>query len=126
MHARAVGFDVVQAGAWLCARMKSALYLALPKRQPRLLPHPLIGAERYSLEIEVFCYSSYGGLQYDRATPAISVRRITKVVQVLPLTLGYIGVVFSHNYASLLLRLRRLLRVFAIPRPCTPSFPSHA
>jgi hypothetical protein len=69
--------------------MQSALYLALPKRLPASPQHRLIAAKRRVLKIGVFRYSPYSGLQYDRPTPSISVRQVTKVVQVLPLTLGF-------------------------------------
>jgi hypothetical protein len=47
----------MQAGLCLRDRLQSDLYLAVPQRHPRLLNPPLIGAERYALEIEAFHYS---------------------------------------------------------------------
>jgi hypothetical protein len=43
---------VVQAGLSANGRMKSALYLALPKRYPRQVLHRLVGAKSYSLNID--------------------------------------------------------------------------
>ena len=42
MDAGAWGFDVEQAEPCLCGRMKSALYLALPKREAFLLKPPFV------------------------------------------------------------------------------------
>jgi hypothetical protein len=89
MYAGGLVFPVVQAAACLCGRMKSALYLVYRSVYP-LPPLPrLLAAERQIFQIEVFRSPPYAGSQSNRPTPAVSVRGITKVVQVLPLTLGF-------------------------------------
>jgi hypothetical protein len=75
----------MQAGGWLGDRTKSDLYLAYRSVHPLPPLRRLIAAGRRFLKIGVFRYPPYAGLQYDRPTTAVSVSRITKVVQIFRL-----------------------------------------
>jgi hypothetical protein len=54
IHAGAWAFDVEQAGACLCGRMKSALYLVLHPRGFGSETESFVGSERHSLLNDVF------------------------------------------------------------------------
>jgi hypothetical protein len=50
-------FRPPQAGAYPCARILRALYLAYPAKQALYLLHRLVGANSFSLIIDGFSYS---------------------------------------------------------------------
>src|ERR671914_2434129 len=87
----------MQAGACLCARMQSSLYLAHRSVHPPPPLPRLIAAKRFPVINEVFRYPPYCSLQSTSLTSAVSVSGITKVVQSYSGTLGC----FCHNIPSL-------------------------
>ena len=91
--------EPVQAGAKVGEPRGARFYLA--HRSVKPLPR-LIAAERCCFQIEGFRYSPYSGLQSNRLTSAVSVSRITKVVQLSRLLSADNSSFFCHNQSSLL------------------------